>query len=120
MTFESMTIILAQTTQSAQPAQPPMSSMLYLFAPMLLIFYFLIIRPKSAENKRRTQMLGQIAKNDRVVTIGGIIGTVTSVQDDEITVKVDESNNTKITFSRSGIQKVVSSDDGAGVEKKAK
>ncbi len=120
MTFDSMTIILAQTPPSAEPAQPPMSSMLYLFAPMLLIFYFLIIRPKNAENKRRTQMLGQIAKNDRVVTTGGIIGTVTSVRDDEITVKVDESNNTKITFSRSGIQKVVSSDDGVGVEKNPK
>jgi preprotein translocase subunit YajC len=74
------------------------------------VFYFILIRPQSKEKKRRAEMLGAVKKNDRVVTNGGIIGTVVSVKDDEITLKVDESNNTKITFSRSSIQRITSSE----------
>ncbi len=95
---------------AAQPAAPSMSVMLF---PLLLmggIFYFLVLRPQNKEKKRRTAMLSQIKKNDRVITIGGIVGTVAIAGDDEITLKVDESNNTKITFSRSAIQRVVSLD----------
>jgi len=82
-----------------------------LFMPLLamgVIFYMLIYRPQGAERKRREQMLAGMKKNDRVVTIGGIMGTVVAVKDDEVTLKVDESNNTKLTFVRSAIQRVVS------------
>jgi preprotein translocase YajC subunit len=46
-----------------------------------------------------------------VLTIGGILGTVTAVKDHEVTVKVDESNNTKMTFLKTAIQKVVTESD---------
>ena len=95
---------------AAQAAPPALTVMLF---PLLLmggIFYFLLLRPQNKEKRRRTEMLRQIKKNDRVVTIGGIVGTVAIAGDTEITLKVDESNNTKITFSRSAIQKVVSVD----------
>ncbi len=85
-------------------------------APMLLlmfgVIYFLMIRPQSKEKKRRAEMLSAIKKNDRVTTIGGIMGTVQSVSEAEVTLKVDESSNTKITFSRAAIQAVRSSEDG--------
>ncbi|MFH1416698.1 MAG: preprotein translocase subunit YajC [Planctomycetota bacterium] len=85
-------------------------------APMLLlmfgVIYFLMIRPQSKEKKRRAEMLAAIKKNDRVTTIGGIMGTVQSVSDAEVTLKVDESSNTKITFSRSAIQAVRSTEAG--------
>ncbi len=88
-----------------------------LFAMMGAVFYFLMIRPQGKEKKKRAAMLSAVKKNDRVATIGGILGTVTSVKDDEITLKVDESNNTKITFARSAIQRVIAAttpepDDG--------
>ncbi|MFQ5429556.1 MAG: preprotein translocase subunit YajC [Phycisphaerae bacterium] len=86
----------------------PLFDMLPLMMIMGLIFYFLMFRPQSKEKKRRAQMLAALKKNDRVITIGGIVGTVTSVRDEEVTLKVDESSNTKITFSRSAIQRVVS------------
>lgn len=101
-------VALASAPPTGRQAGP--FDFLLLFVPMGLIFYFLLIRPQSKEKKRRAQMISQIKKNDRVVTIGGIVGTVATVKEDEITLKVDESNNTKITFSRSAIQRVVSAD----------
>ena len=55
-------------------------------------------------------MVQTLAKNDRVRTIGGIIGTVVDIKDDEITVKIDESNNTKIKVVPSAISRNVSKD----------
>jgi preprotein translocase subunit YajC len=103
--------ILAQaaTSKPAGPQQTPPALMQWM--PLLLmavIFYWLLIRPQSAEKKKRQLLLDNIKKNDRVVTIGGIMGTVISVKDDEITLKVDESSNTKITFTKSAIQRVMS------------
>jgi len=104
--------LLAQSTQPGTGQPPPSmwSSFLMLFAPMLLVWYFLILRPQSAQKKERASMLSAIKKNDRVCTIGGVLGTVVNVKDDEITLKVDESNNTKITFQRSAISRVVVSE----------
>jgi preprotein translocase subunit YajC len=98
--------LLGQTTAPARPADSGLLQWFPLLA-MGLIFYFLLIRPQGKEKKNRLAMLSAVKKNDRVVTIGGVHGTVVSVKEDEITLKVDESNNTKITFSRSAIQRVV-------------
>lgn len=109
-------IILAQDTTPAEGAGGPMGGLQSVLPFMLImgfIFYFMLIRPQSKERKQREAMLASVKKNDRVVTIGGIIGTVQSVRDDEITLKVDESSNTKITFSRSAIQRVASRDSGS-------
>src|SRR5437667_7215547 len=102
---------LAQAAPAPAPGGSPSSVMLWF--PLVLmgvIFYFLILRPQNAEKKRRATMLSAVKKNDRVCTVGGIVGTVVNVKDDEITLKVDESNNTKITFARWGIQRVISAD----------
>jgi preprotein translocase subunit YajC len=113
--------LLAQSTKPAQPAAPGIESMLLPLLLMGAVFYFIMLRPQNAEKKRHQAMLGAIKKNDRVVTIGGIMGTVLNVQDDAITLKVDESSNTKITFTRSAIQKVLGSESAeapAAVTKK--
>lgn len=104
-------LLLAQATsqpKSTPPPPPGLSSMLWPLVLMGLIFYFIMLRPQNAEKKRRAEMLNAVKKNDRVVTIGGIMGVVQNVKDDEITLKVDESSNTKITFTRSSIARVVS------------
>jgi preprotein translocase subunit YajC len=119
--------IIAQTNQGAgggqQAPAPGFSSMLPMLLLMGLVFYLLLIRPQSKERKRRQAMLSALKKNDRVVTIGGIVGTVLSVRDDEVTLKVDESSNTKITFTRGAIQSVTSGaerTEAAGGEKDQK
>ncbi len=105
MIRDAITIFLAQGEGGEGGGGSP--SILILYALMGVIFYFIFFRPQSKERKRRDAMLSAIKKNDKVVTAGGIIGTVTSTKDDEITLKVDESTNTKITFSRAAIQKVI-------------
>ncbi len=55
-------------------------------------------------------MVQSLQKNDKIRTIGGIIGTVVDIKDDEITLKVDESNNIKIKIASSAIGKNLSKD----------
>jgi len=107
--MNELLLLIAQASRPAGPPQAPgMESLLVPFLVMAAIFYFILIRPQSAEKKKRAAMLAAVKKNDRIVTIGGILGTVLSVKDDEVTLKVDESSNTKITFTRSAIARVIS------------
>lgn len=73
----------------------------------LLIFWIFIFNGPRKEKKKRAQMLAGMSKNDRVVTIGGIIGTVVEMKDNEVVLKVDESSNTRMRFSRNAIQSVM-------------
>jgi preprotein translocase subunit YajC len=80
-----------------------------MFIPMMLILlmvWLLIFRPKSKQEKQRVQMISSLKKGDRIQTIGGILGTVLDVRDDEVVVKVDETSNAKITFSRNAIHRI--------------
>ncbi|MBM4090905.1 MAG: preprotein translocase subunit YajC [Planctomycetes bacterium] len=78
--------------------------------PFLLIavlFYFLMIRPERRKRAAVVAMLAGLKKNDRIVTIGGILGTVMNVQKDEVTIRVDESTNTKLRMQRNAIARVI-------------
>ena len=55
-------------------------------------------------------MLDTLKKGDRVQTIGGVLGTVVEARDTDVLVKVDESSNTKIRFSRNAIHRVLDED----------
>jgi preprotein translocase subunit YajC len=85
-----------------------------IFIPILVLFYFLLIRPQRREQSRRQAMLAAVKKNDRVVTAGGIYGVVTNVhrEADEVTVKVDEATNTKLRMTLSSIAHVVGDEPG--------
>ncbi|MFT4558575.1 MAG: preprotein translocase subunit YajC [Planctomycetales bacterium] len=81
-----------------------------LLPPMIMIavfYYFMLLRPRASEEKKRKAVLEGLRKNDRVVTAGGIIGTVAQVSNDgtEVTLKVDDS--TRIKFRRSSISSVL-------------
>jgi preprotein translocase subunit YajC len=113
-------IILAQTNQS-QPTSPGGGSFTFIFALMIamVVFMFLSSRSqKKREQRQRDEMYARMAKNDRVLTIGGVIGTVISVKDNEVVVKVDESTNTKMTFLKTAIQRIVSDDQELDAGKK--
>jgi preprotein translocase subunit YajC len=71
---------------------------------LLLIFW--TGRGRRKEQQRRKEMLENLKKGDKVVSIGGIVGTVMEVKGDEITVKVDESSNVRMKFARWGIRGV--------------
>ncbi|MEO8200704.1 MAG: preprotein translocase subunit YajC [Gemmatimonadota bacterium] len=55
------------------------------------VFYFLIIRPQGKARKQHEQMLGALKKGDEVVTTGGIIGEVTEIKDDRVTIESGDS-----------------------------
>lgn len=75
------------------------------FGLVFVIFYFLIIRPQNKKQKEAKRMLEALKKGDKVVTIGGIRGTIQSLRDDLVVLKVDA--NTKMEFSRSAISTVL-------------
>lgn len=70
---------------------------------VFVVFYFVVIRAKRKDEKKRRDMLSELKRGDKVMTIGGIIGKVIDAADDEVVLKVDESNNVKIRFRRSAI-----------------
>jgi preprotein translocase subunit YajC len=78
---------------------------------MMGVFYLIMFSGSRKEKKKRKEMLAAVKKGDRVMTIGGIIATVVTVKEDEIVLKVDESTNTKISFVRGAIQKVLMEDE---------
>lgn len=71
------------------------------FLLIIAIFYFFLIRPQSKKQKETEKMLAALKKGDKVVTIGGIHGTISSTKEKSVIVKVDD--NCKIEFSRSAI-----------------
>jgi preprotein translocase subunit YajC len=74
---------------------------------MLVVFWVAMYRGNRKEKQKKQDLLNSVAKNDRVLTIGGIIGTVVQVKGDEIVVKIDESTNTKVNIIRSAIRDIL-------------
>ena len=75
------------------------------FGLVILIFYFLIIRPQNKKQKETQKMIAALKKGDKVATIGGIRGTITSVKEQTVVVKVDD--NAKLEFSKSAVATVL-------------
>ena len=83
-------------------------TMLVTFGIIILIFYFLVMRPQSKRQKEAKLMLAELKKGDRVQTAGGIRGEVTSeIKPDVNTVVLKVDENTKIEFSKSSIVNVI-------------
>lgn len=74
------------------------------FLLMFVIFYLFLIRPQQKRQKTRNQMLSTLGKNDKIVTIGGLHGTIDSITDEVVVLKVNDV--TKLTFDRSSISTV--------------
>ncbi len=78
---------------------------------VVLIFYFLLIRPQRKEQERQKEMIAAIAKGDEIVTTGGIIGTVIRAEEDRLIIKT--GGETKITVERSRVAHKISADGSA-------
>ena len=93
------------TTTAPSPGLDPMFMVILLGAMVLMIF--LTSRRDRKEKKRMSTMLAAMKKGDRVQTIGGILGTVMEVKETEVLVKVDESSNARMHFTRQAIQAIL-------------
>lgn len=86
-----------------------------MFAPVLLIFgvfYFLLILPQQRRQKKWQQMLAELKTGDKVVTSGGLKGTVFAMKEDSITLRVPP-DNLKLEVSRASIMSVSTQDEAA-------
>ena len=81
---------------------------LYL-AGFVLIFYFLLLRPQRQQEQKRRAMIDALKKNDKVLTTGGIYGTVTSVDpaSDRVILRIDDEKGVKVAFTRSSVARVI-------------
>lgn len=80
------------------------------------VFYFLIIRPQRKKQKELKKMLEALKKGDRVVTIGGIRGTIQNVKEKTIVLKVDE--NTKMEFNKDAVSGIANKSENSGESNK--
>jgi preprotein translocase subunit YajC len=76
-------------------------SMIVMFALIFGVFYFLVIMPAKKQQRKKEAMIAALKKGDKVVTSGGIFGTVAAVEDQTLLLKISE--NTKIRISKSAI-----------------
>ena len=74
---------------------------------MILIFYFLIIRPQNKKEKEKQKMISALQKGDKVITVGGIYGEVTGVRPEEGIVVLKIADDTRVDFSKSAIQQKI-------------
>tara|TARA_B100000614_G_C14441819_1_gene450518 strand:+ start:320 stop:718 length:399 start_codon:yes stop_codon:yes gene_type:complete len=110
-TMFSLPLLVGAPEGAAAGGPASVAPTLVTFGLVFAIFYFLIIRPQNKRQKETKQMLENLKKGDRVVTIGGIRGTIFSMKDDAVVLKVDD--NTKIQFSKSAISSVVDKSSAA-------
>ena len=75
--------------------------MLFMFGLIFLIFYFLIIRPQRTRQKKHQEMVEELKPGDKVITSGGIHGTVMGVQKDKIELKI--AANVKIDITKNAV-----------------
>lgn len=87
-----------------------MLSLLYIIG-LFAILYFLMIRPQQQRQKKHQEMVRNIKPDDRVVTIGGIYGTIVKVKDNSVILKV--ADNVRIELLKTAISQVVSKQEDA-------
>ncbi len=99
-----LSFVFAQATGQPDPLQNMLSTILP-FAAIILIFYFMMIRPQQKRQKEMKAMLESMKRGDKVITSSGIHGTITDIEDNVITVQIAE--NTKVRFEKVAVTTVV-------------
>ncbi len=90
--------------------------MLGVVAAVILVFYFLIIRPQNKKQKALQKMLGSLTKGDKIVTIGGMRGTVSAVKEQTVVIKADD--DVKLEFNKNAIAQVLERTEAEVTEEK--
>jgi len=99
--------LFAMLGGNASATGPSPFSMLLPILGMLLIFYFLMIRPQQKRQKEIQKMLSNVKKGDRVLTASGLYGTVSGVKDDVLVLQI--ADNVKVEMVKSAVTGVVAS-----------
>jgi preprotein translocase subunit YajC len=94
-------LLLWPTLLAADPGGGGLTSFIILFGPLFLIWYFLVIRPQQSQRKKTQEMLGSLKTGDRVVTSGGLYGTVVGFRNEVVQLQV--APQLKLDIARSAI-----------------
>ena len=106
------TVAPGTAAPAANPPPRPTGILAFLsspFVPLMVVvvfFYVFMISGNRKKEKARKESLNSLVRGDRVTTIGGIIGSVVDAAGDEVTLKIDENNNTKLKITRSAVANV--------------
>jgi preprotein translocase subunit YajC len=84
---------------------PSLISNLILFGSIIAIFYFMIIRPQQKREKERQAMLGALKKGDKVVTAGGLHGSVVGIEEKTLLIQI--ADNVKVKVERGSVTTIV-------------
>jgi preprotein translocase subunit YajC len=103
--------LLAEQGQDGggQQQMSPFGNPLLLFLIMGIMIIFMVWLPNRNQKRERAAMFARLKKNDKVVTMSGIIGVVVAIKDneDEVTLKVDDTSNTRIRVLKSSINQIL-------------
>ncbi len=89
---------MAAAPQGEQQGNPLLTFLPFIV--LIVIFYFFIIRPQAKRQKEHQQMLQSLQKGDRIITSGGIIGTVVGVDEEKIVIKVGSGEGVKLEVAK--------------------
>lgn len=95
----TLPMLMLQATGSPQGQSP--FGMLFMFAAIFAIFYFLLIRPQKQQQKAHSEMVAALARGDEIATIGGIVGTIVHLTDEVVTIKT--AGDTRLEIERSKV-----------------
>lgn len=105
MSFLNSMLAMAPTGQGGQTGNP-IAALLPFFA-IIAIMYLLMILPQQKKQKEHRKMLDNLQKGDKVVTTGGVFGSISGIKEKENTVILKISENTKIEILRSSVAQVL-------------
>jgi preprotein translocase subunit YajC len=112
-------LLLVAAPLSAEGAKPQPKGglfgdpMIMMMLFIVLIVWFLMIRPEQRKQKERQKMLKNLKKGDKVMTSAGIVGIVGNVKDNTVMIKISD-NNTVVEFSKNAVTSVMSGDSSGG------
>jgi preprotein translocase subunit YajC len=113
-----ITIFSQQAPAAPQSGGGGLISMLPMMILMFAIIYFFMIRPEQKKQKERSELLKNIKKGDKVLTAGGIMGTVTNIKESTVVVRI--ADNTNVEFTKSAVTNVNKEETEKGTEKEVK
>lgn len=96
-------------TPSGQGGGGGMTMFFFQMLAIVAIFYFLIIRPKVQQDKKHREKLATLKRGDRILTVGGILGEVVHLKDDQVTLKSGES---RLVIQRDRVADIISGTEG--------
>lgn len=78
---------------------------------MFVIWYFLVMRPRQQERQEKEVMLDSLKKGDEVLTLDGVFGTIVDVEENNVSIRIDEENDVRVRLKKWGIRKNITQED---------